>query len=82
MAADTAFWVQGFEHVAGRLVPTTRRTAQGESNALQQAEALARRLPGAAAFAVDTRGDGGSITTILGAFGDVPDDVIDGLAGG
>ena len=82
MAAQTIFWVQGFEHVAGRLVPTIRRTAQGQGNALQQAEALARRLPGAAAFAVETRDDGAETTTILAAFGDVPDDVIDGLAGG
>ncbi|WP_147081688.1 hypothetical protein [Methylobacterium haplocladii] len=82
MAADTAFWVEGFEHVAGRLVPTTRRTALGESNALQQAEALARRLPGAAAFALVTGEDGSEAQTILGAFGDVPDDVMDGLAGG
>jgi hypothetical protein len=82
MAASTAFWVQGFEHVEGRLEPTTRRTALGLNDALQQAEALARKLPGAAVFAVETWDDVDETTTLLGAFGDVPDDVIDGLAGG
>lgn len=82
MAARTSFVVQGFDYVAGRLVPTTRAVAQGESHALLQAEALARRLPGAAAFKLAAVDGNPENTTVLGAFGDVPDDLSEGLAGG
>ncbi|GEP10029.1 hypothetical protein [Methylobacterium gnaphalii] len=82
MAEGITFSVEGFEHVDGRLVAITRQRARGQSEALLQAEALARRLPGAAAFALRVNRDGSEVRTILGAFGDVPDDIIDGLAGG
>jgi hypothetical protein len=82
MAEGTTFSVQGFEHVGGRLVSTISNVARSQAEALLQAEALARRLPGAAAFALGIREDGTAAQTILGAFGDVPDDVSDGLAGG
>jgi hypothetical protein len=82
MADGTTFSVQGFEHVAGRLVATASSPAASQTEALLRAEALARRLPGAAAFALRPQADGTETRTILGAFGDVPDDVMDGLAGG
>ncbi|MCE4223944.1 hypothetical protein HCU64_09295 [Methylobacterium sp. C25] len=82
MADETSFSVQGFEYVGGRLEATMRNPARSQTEALLHAEALARRLPGAAAFALSPREDGSPARTILGAFGDVPDDVIDGLAGG
>jgi len=81
MAAIGGFVVQAFEHVSGRLVPTLRRDAEGEGDALRQAEALAGRLPGAAALRLPPEGTD-EPATILGAFGDVPDDFSDGLAGG
>lgn len=81
MALRTSFVVQTFEHVGGKLVATARNGAPSEGFALRQAEAIAGKLPGAAALKIasDERGE---ITTILGAFGDVPDDFSDGLAGG
>ncbi len=77
--SPTTFVVQGFDHVAGRLVPTERRAASSESDALRQAESIARRLSGAAALKLVVQ-DGPA--TILAAFGDVPDDFAEGLAGG
>ncbi|GLS42046.1 hypothetical protein [Methylobacterium brachythecii] len=82
MADGTTFFARGFEYVLGRLVATTDSAANSQTEALLRAETLARRLPGAAAFAVRPQRDGTEVRTILGAFGDVPDDVIDGLAGG
>lgn len=81
MPVSTRYLVQAFEHVDGRLVPTLRRDAPSEGLALRQAEALAGRLPGAAALKLVSHGTA-ETTTILGAFGDVPDDLSDGLAGG
>ena len=81
MAVTTRFLVQAFEHVEGQLVPTRRTGAASESLALRQAEATAARLPGAAALRLAAGPDGEAVT-ILGAFGDVPDDYADGLAGG
>ncbi|GJE25631.1 hypothetical protein [Methylobacterium organophilum] len=75
-----SFVVQAFEHVSGRLVATLRRDATSQADALRQAEALAGRLSGAVALEVAP--EDGSIAAILGAFGDVPDDFADGLAGG
>jgi len=81
MTTPARFVVQAFEHVAGRLVPTLRRSASEEGDALRQAEALAARLPGAAALRLAPEGQD-EPPTILGAFGDVPDDFSEGLAGG
>lgn len=75
------FVVQAFEHVGGMLTPTTRMDAPSESLALRQAEALAARLAGAVALKLVSDAQGES-STVLGAFGDVPDDMSDGLAGG
>ena len=81
MTARTSFVVQAFEHIDGRLVATTRSTAPSEGLALKQAEAIAGKLPGAAALKLVAE-RGAESTTILGAFGDVPDDFSEGLAGG
>ena len=83
MASATRFVVEGYEHVGGRLTATTRRAASGEADALRQAEAIASRLPGAAALKLVPQADAGTERRIvLGAFGDVPDEVAEGLAGG
>jgi hypothetical protein len=82
MPASTTYVVQGFEHVGGRLVTTMRNVAQSEKHALLQAEAFARKFSGAAALRL-VRDEGEmETTTVLGAFGDVPDDFSDALAGG
>lgn len=81
MERGLRFIVQAFEHVGGRLTPTRRDAVPSESAALRQAEALAARLPGAAAFKLVTSAEG-ETATVLGAFGDVPDEVAEGLAGG
>lgn len=75
------FIIQAFEHVGGRLTPTMRGDAPSESLALRQAEALAARLPGAAALKIVASAEGETVT-VLGAFGDVPDALAEGLAGG
>ena len=75
------FVVQAFEYAGGRLTATARSDAPSESLALRQAEALAARMPGAAALKLVT-GAEGETATVLGAFGDVPDEVAEGLAGG
>lgn len=84
MARRTTFVVQTFEHVRGRLTPTVQDVAPTESGALKRAEAIAARLPGGAALKVVADAETGEVesATILGAFGDVPDDFAEGLAGG
>lgn len=84
MAQRTTFVVQSFEHVRKRLTATARDLAPTESGALKRAEAIAARLPGAAAIRVVADDETGELesATILGAFGDVPDDFVEGLAGG
>ena len=81
MEPTDRFVVQGFEHVGGALVPTNRHSAVSVVDALRQAEALAAKLPGSAALRIADEA-GAERVTVLGAFGDVPDTVAEGLAGG
>ena len=84
MATKTTFVVQGFERKRGRLGPGSKDVAPTASGALKRAEALANRLPGSSAICVvadDETGDVQTIT-ILGQFGEVPDDFADMLTGG
>ena len=73
-----------FQHKRKRLVPGAKEIAPTESGALKQPEAVARRLPGAAALKIVADDETGELESIaiLGSFGDVPDDFADGLAGG
>lgn len=84
MALKTTFLVQPFELHRKRLRPTRQEPAQSEFGALKKAEALAARLPGAAALKVVADDETGELdsVTILGQFGDIPDDFAESLLGG
>lgn len=74
--------VQGFERKRGRLVPGAKEIATSENGALKKAAAWALRLPGAAAIAVVADQETGEVhsITILGSFGEIPEDFVDRLA--
>lgn len=84
MAARTTFVVQAFELKRKRLVPGSRDVAPTGPGALKRAEALARRLPGAAALSITADEETGELhaATILGTFGEMPDDFAESLTGG
>jgi hypothetical protein len=83
MAAKTVFVVQTFELKRKRLVPGKQETAITQHGALKKAEALATRLPGAAAISMILDDETGEIerATILGQFGEIPDDFAESLPG-
>ncbi|GLS44458.1 hypothetical protein [Methylobacterium brachythecii] len=83
MAIKTTHLVQSFVIKRKRLVPGDRETAPTESGALKKAEAMAKRIPGTAAIRVMADDKTGELesATILGQFGDVPDDFAENLAG-
>ena len=84
MAMKTAFVVQPFEIYRKRLRPARQEAAQTESGALKKAENLAKRMPGAAAIRIVADDETGELetATILGQWGDVPDDFAETLQGG
>ncbi|MCJ2084407.1 hypothetical protein MKK88_00140 [Methylobacterium sp. E-005] len=84
MALKTTFVVQPFELHRNRLRPARQELAQSEFGALKKAEALAARLPGAAALKVVADGETGELdnVVILDQFGTVPDDFAESLLGG
>ena len=84
MALKTTFVVQAFELNCKRLVPGAKEVAPTESGALKKAQAIAGRMPGAAALKIVADDETGELESIaiLGSFGDVPDDFTEGLAGG
>lgn len=84
MALKTTFVVQTFKVVRKRLVPGDREVAPTESGAVKKAEAMAARLPGTAAVKVVADDETGELegVTILGRWGDVPDDFAESLQGG
>lgn len=83
MATKTVFVVQTFALKRKRLVPDAQEAAVTPGGALKKAEALAQRLPGAAAIAMVVDDETGEVerATILGRFGEIPDDFADGLPG-
>ena len=84
MGMKTTFVVQTFVVKRKRLVPGDREVAPTESGALKKAQAMAGRMPGTAALKVvadDETGDLESVT-ILGQFGEVPEDFAESLQGG
>lgn len=84
MTLKTSFVVQPFEIHRNRLRPARQEPAQSEFGALKKAEALAARMPGAAALKVVADDETGELecVTILGQFGTVPDDFAETLQGG
>jgi hypothetical protein len=84
MALKTTFLVQTFVIKRKRLVPGDREVAPTESGALKKAEAMAGRMPGTAAIRVVADDETGELesATILGRFGEIPDDFAESLQGG
>lgn len=84
MAMKTTFLVQPFEMHRKQLRPARQELAVSASGALKKAEAIAGRLPGAAAMKVVADEETGELetATILGQWGKVPDDFAESLQGG
>lgn len=84
MAMKTTFLVQTFIIKRKRLIPGVRELAPTEHGALKKAEAMSGRMPGTAAIKVVADDETGELeaATILGQFGDVPDDFGESLQGG
>ncbi|KNY24543.1 hypothetical protein [Methylobacterium sp. ARG-1] len=84
MAMKTAFVVQPFEVHRKRLRPARQEPAQTESGAVKKAENMAKRMPGAAALKVVADDETGELegVTILGQWGEIPDDFAESLQGG
>lgn len=83
MAMKTAFVVQPFEIHRKRLRPARQEPTQTASGAIKKAENLAKRMPGAAAIRVVADDETGELeaATILGQWGEVPDDFAESLQG-
>jgi hypothetical protein len=81
MAMKTTFLMQTFVIKRKRLVPGDREVSPTESGALKKAEAMAARMPGTAAIKVVADDETGELetATILGHFGEIPDDFAEGL---
>lgn len=84
MTIKSTFVVQTFVIKRKRLVPGDREVSPTESGALKKAEAMAGRMPGAAAIKVMADDETGELegVTILGQFGEVPEDFAESLQGG
>lgn len=84
MAMKTTYLIQPFEIHRKRLRPARQEPAPTESGALKRAEALAGRMPGAAALKIVADDETGELesATILGQWGEVPDDFAETLQGG
>lgn len=83
MAMKTTFMVQTFSIHRKKLKPDQPQPALTEHGALKRAEAMAGRLPGTAALKIVADDETGELesATILGQFGEVPDDFAESLAG-
>ncbi|PXW50130.1 hypothetical protein [Methylobacterium sp. B4] len=81
MAMKTTFLVQTFVIKRKRLVPGDRQASQSGSGAMKRAEAMAGRMPGTAALQIVADDETGELesATILGQYGDVPDDFAESL---
>jgi hypothetical protein len=81
MAMKTTFLVQTFALKRKRLVPGDRQISTTSSAALKRAEAMAARMPGTAALQIVADDETGELesATILGQFGDVPEDFAESL---
>ncbi|AWN38563.1 hypothetical protein [Methylobacterium radiodurans] len=83
MALKTSFMVQTFSIHRKRLKPDRPELASTESGALKKAESMAGRMPGTAALKIVADDETGELesATILGQFGEVPDDFAEALQG-
>ncbi|KAB7782189.1 hypothetical protein [Methylorubrum populi] len=81
MAMKTTYLVQTFVLKRKRLVPGDRQVSTTSSAALKRAEAMAARMPGTAALQIVADDETGELesATILGQFGEVPDDFAESL---
>lgn len=84
MGMRTSYVVQPFELKRKRLTPGRQELAPTESGAVKRAEGMATRLPGTIALRISADDETGEVesVTVLGQFGEVPDDFVDGLKGG
>ncbi|HEV2544443.1 MAG TPA: hypothetical protein VGU70_16940 [Methylobacterium sp.] len=81
MTMRTTYLVQTFVLKRKRLCPGDQQMSPTVSGALKRAEAMAARLPGTAAIQIVADDETGELesATILGRFGDVPDDFAETL---
>ena len=81
MAMKTTFLVQTFVIKRKRLIPGDRQVSPTSSGALKRAEAMAARMPGTAALQIVADDETGELesATILGQYGEVPDDFAESL---
>ena len=84
MEVRTTLMVQMFEIHRKRLRTGARDMAPTENGALKRAEAIAGRMPGAAALRIVADDETGELesATILGQFGEVPVDFAEQVSGG
>lgn len=84
MTMRTSYLVQPFEIHRKRLRPARQEQSPTESGVLKKAENLAKRMPGAAALKVIADDETGELegVSILGQWGDVPEDFAESLQGG
>ncbi len=83
MGMRTTHLVQTFVLKRKRLSPGEQIQAPTASGALKRAEAMAGRAPGTAALSIVADDETGELesATILGRFGEVPDDFAESLGG-
>ncbi|WP_066922843.1 hypothetical protein [Methylobacterium sp. CCH5-D2] len=83
MTLRTSFMVQTFGIHRKQLRPNRPEPASTASGALKKAEAMAGRMPGTAALQIVADDETGELesATILGQFGQVPDDFAESLTG-
>ncbi|MER2251226.1 hypothetical protein ABS772_15005 [Methylorubrum podarium] len=81
MAMKTTYLVQTFVLKRKRLVPGDRQASPTSSGAMKRAEAMAARMPGTAALQIVADDETGELesATILGQYGEVPDDFAESL---
>ncbi|ACK81251.1 hypothetical protein [Methylorubrum extorquens] len=81
MAMRTTFLVQTFVLKRKRLIPDDRQVSPTSSGAMKRAEAMATRMPGTAALQIVADDETGELesATIIGQYGDVPDDFAESL---
>ena len=83
MGMRTTHLIQTFVLTRKRLSPGEQIPAATASGALKRAEAMASRTPGTAALSIVADDETGELesATILGRFGEVPDDFAESLGG-
>ncbi|SOR32719.1 conserved protein of unknown function [Methylorubrum extorquens] len=77
----TTYLVQTLVLKRERLIPGDRQASPTSSGAMKRAEAMATRMPGTAALQIVADEETGELesATILGQYGEVPDDFAESL---